>query len=143
MSNSHACQGQRTSSPRRAYSYSPGPDALIAPSTCPSHSGPPWCGQRLRSAWNSPSRLNTAIERPATSTILRPPGGISSARATMCLAIGGVQPVQRVGVVAQDAPAPLVAERARDRALGRVEVPVRIVGREHDPVVHVDVVEED
>ena len=82
MLNSHACHGQRTMSPGRPRSYSPGPVAAIAARTCPSHSGPPWCGQRLRSAKNSPSTLNTPIERPPISTILRPPGGISPTRAT-------------------------------------------------------------
>src|SRR6185437_1998248 len=53
----------------------------------PSHIGPPWCGQRLNSPKNSPSRLNTAIERPRTVTSLRLPGGISATVATTCLLI--------------------------------------------------------
>ena len=48
----------------------------------PRHSGPPWCGQRFSSAKNSPPTLNTPIDRPPTSTILRAPGGISSTVAT-------------------------------------------------------------
>ena len=39
----------------------------------PRHSGAPWCGQVLRSAYSDPLTLNTPIERPSTSTILRDP----------------------------------------------------------------------
>jgi hypothetical protein len=58
--------------------------------TCTSHSGPPWCGQLLRNAKYSPSTLKISIERPATYTILRPPGGISPTRTTGWLAIEAV-----------------------------------------------------
>src|SRR5262249_9152187 len=48
------------------------------PCVWPTQSGPPWCGHRFNNAKYSPPTLNTPTLRPATSTIFRAPGGISS-----------------------------------------------------------------
>src|SRR5258708_5137751 len=87
MSNSHACKGQRSSGPVVVYSNAPLAGARTGPHICPLHSEPPWCGQRSRTARNSPFTLNTPIARPSTVTILRRPGLISSTRATTYFAM--------------------------------------------------------
>src|SRR5258707_507716 len=87
MSYSHWCHGQRRISPWRDTRYSPGSEDSTRPVSWPSHRLPPWCGQRLDRAKNSPDRLNSTIARPFTSTSLRPPGAISETAATTCLAI--------------------------------------------------------
>src|SRR6266511_356094 len=126
----------------------PGPGESMAPTSVPRQSGPPWCGQRFRTARNSPPTLKMPIERPSTGTILRPPGGISPAVATTWLAkrcLGPpdrLQPVECAGIPAHDAAAQLASDHGRQCPCRRVEVPVRIVGREHDAVVHTKLVEQ-
>src|SRR5919202_2289211 len=100
--------------------YSPGSPDRSTPARRPSHSGPPWWGQRLRSAKYSPPTLKIPIERPATSTILRLPGGISSARATTTL-VGVCAPpspsgeaIQPGGVVEVDLLLKLGRQRDRE-----------------------------
>src|SRR5882724_1283709 len=101
----------------------------------PWHSGPPSCGQRLASAKYSPPMLNTPISRPATSTILHCPGATSPARATTCRFIGASrQVVQRARVVPEHLALLRLGHRKLEDVLRMVEVPVRIVGREHQPV---------
>ena len=92
---------------RAAVLYSPGLRRAVR-RRARRQSGPPWCGQRLRSAKNSPPTLKTPIERPATSTILRVPGGISSTVATtrhgltacVLTSAPGSEPVERPRVLA-------------------------------------------
>src|SRR5712692_3694904 len=96
-------------------------------------SGAPSCGQRLSSAKNSPLTWNTTMSRPSTPTTLLPPGGISVVRATMCRAID-LKFVQRAGVGVEDL-RPLGFRQRRLEGEARiVEIPVRIVGREQQPV---------
>src|SRR5262249_17812769 len=111
---------------------------------------PPRCGQRLLSAKNSPPRLNTTTARPFTSTSLRVPGGNSSSEATTWLVIradfqtvSSAEPVERVRVAGKDLGATLLVERRRHGLERIVEIPVRVIGREHDvipadPVHHFD-----
>src|SRR5690349_21605917 len=104
----------------------------------PSARLPPRCGQRLLSAKKSPERLNTTMARPFTSTSLRVPGGISSTLATTWPAIvspaKSIKPVERARVLAQHLAAALVIERRRQGEQRVVEIPMRIVAREHDVV---------
>src|SRR3954463_5677144 len=86
-------------SPARLVTYWPGRDAVTSPDCRPLHSEPPWCGQRLRTAKYSPLTLNTPTLRPPISTILRPPGGMSSTVPTMYRAISG----PRLGKTVPDA----------------------------------------
>src|SRR6185503_21208136 len=92
--------------------------------------------------------LNTPIDLPAMSTILRPPGGISSTVATTWLANRRlelwlwVEPVQGHGVFAHDPAAHLGVEPRRERLGRRIEVPVWVVGGEHDAVAHVQMAEQ-
>src|SRR5919202_3735274 len=122
MSNSQPCQPQPMISPSRPYSNWPGTRAVSLPHCLPSQSGPPWWGQRLRRAKNSPPTLKTPIERPATSTILREPGGISSTGATTCLAKllrpRLRQPVERLAVLVVDLGLDLVRQLDREGLVG-------------------------
>src|SRR5207247_103180 len=97
-----------------------------------------WWGQRLRRAKSSPRTLKTPIERPATSTILREPGGISSIEATTYLAklLGPRlrQPVERLPVLVVDPALDLVRQSDRQGLVGRVPVPVRVVRGEQQPI---------
>src|SRR4051794_15846166 len=117
-------------SPGRSWWYSPGWSDVIAPTVTPSHSGPPWCGQRLRIARYSPPTLKTPIERPATSTMRRVPGGRSAVSPTTTLGTGrgDGEVVERGGVVVQDAAPHALRQARRQGSIGRVEVPVRVVG---------------
>src|SRR5260370_19833281 len=140
-SYSQPCHGQRRISPARLYWNSPTPADSRKPCVLPLHSGPPWCGQRLRTAKNSPLTLNTPIIRPATSTSLRSPGGISATVATTYFNASGCwyprgKLVERPGVFGHQ----LLGEACRQldlrqRLVGRVEVPVRVVGREHQSIL--------
>ena len=82
ISNSQPCQGHFTISPGREQRYSPGTFDSTTAVWMPCARLPPRCGQRLLSAKKSPARSNTTMLRPATSTSLRWPGGISSTAAT-------------------------------------------------------------
>src|SRR5829696_268648 len=91
--------------------------------------------------------LKTPIERPATSTILRSPGGISSALATVYLAnLPDHQPhserIECPSVLVED----LLLEFARqpylERSIRIVEVPVRVVRGEHQHVVGTEVIDD-
>src|SRR6201991_2888611 len=109
-------------------------------------SGAPSCGQRLSSAKNSPLTWNTTMSRPFTSTTLLPPGGISVVRATMCrvILLGLIswtclldlrsELVQRAGVAAEDLAALRLRQRRLERKARVIEVPVRIIRREQQPV---------
>src|SRR3712207_3926168 len=102
------------------------------------------------------------MERPAISTINRSPGGIASTGAAVYLPMSLQYPalrscVSRRGSIAAVARSKAV-ERARvpghelpfqvgrqadgERRVWRVEIPVRVVGGEHDLVVHVQVPQE-
>src|SRR3954454_23350587 len=108
------------------YSKLPGRSDLRAPHSLPSQSGAPWCGQRLRMAWYSPATLNTPIERPATRTILRLPGGISSALPTTNLIVSpyiSSEVVELAAVLEVDLRLHLVGEDVRQREVWIVGVP--------------------
>src|SRR5580700_10937628 len=108
-------------------------------------SGAPWCGQRLSSAKNSPLTWNTTMSRPSTPTTLLPPGGMSEVRATMWRAIFRSdlesELVERAGVAAENLDAFGFGQRRLDREPRIVEIPVRIVRREQQPI-HPDPVDQ-
>src|SRR5512145_1655250 len=82
------------------------------------------------------------IERPSTSTILRSPGGISSARATTCFTRTRPrsETVELASVVEPDPLLDLFRQLTRQHHVGVVAVPVRIVAREHEVIAQVAVV---
>src|SRR3954471_19758546 len=73
------------------------------------------------------------MRRPPASTSLRSPGGNSPTGATTSFAIGS-EPVQRLGIAPIDRRPTLGREEARQRGAGIVEIPMRVVGGEEDPV---------
>src|SRR5258708_40214846 len=110
------------------------------PHRVPSHSAPPWCGQRLRKAKYSPSTLKTPIDRPPSSTIFRSPGGISSTAATTYFTGGEAkcsQSVERARVVEVDHVLRRLGQPWRQGHVGIVGVPVRVVAGEQDVADHV------
>src|SRR5258708_35509590 len=96
-------------------------------------SGAPSCGQRLSSAKNSPLTWNTTMSRPSTSTTLLPPGGISVVRATICRVMGSTL-AQGAGVAAEDPEAFGLRQRRLEGETRIVEIPMRIIRREQQPV---------
>src|SRR5947209_6031242 len=96
-------------------------------------SGAPAWGQRLSSAKNSPLTWNTTTSRPSTSTTLLPPGGISVVRATMWRVMRS-KLVERAGVAVEDFSSFGFRERRLEREARIVEVPMRIIGREQQPL---------
>src|SRR6266702_7908617 len=97
-------------------------------------SGAPSCGQRFNSAKNSPLTWNTTMSRPAISTTLLPPAGISVVRATMWRAMLVSELVDRAGIGAEDLLPLGLGERRLEGEARIVKVPVRIVRREQQPV---------
>src|SRR3954467_11255480 len=101
-------------------------------------SGAPSCGQRFNSAKNSPLTWNTTMSRPATSTTLLPPGGISEVRGGVWGAISsralGSELVDRAGVGPEDLRSLGLGQRRLEGEAWVVEIPVRIVRREQQPI---------
>src|SRR6266702_49002 len=97
-------------------------------------SGAPSCGQRFNSAKNSPLTWNTTMSRPAISTTLLPPAGISVVRATVWRAMLVSELVDRAGIGAEDLLPLGLGERRLEGEARIVKVPVRIVRREQQPV---------
>src|SRR5581483_5866931 len=83
MSYCQPCHGQTRSGARSRSSRTlPGSSETIRGKTRPMQSGPPWCGQRLRTAKKRSPTRNTPISRPPTRTMRLVSGGKSSSLAT-------------------------------------------------------------
>src|SRR5262249_32143903 len=134
MSNSQPCQAQRSISPTRERWKRPGSSDLRWATQAALASGAPSCGQRVRSAKNSPLTWNTSISRPATVPDLLPPGAISLVVATTWRTIASPQRVDCARVAIEDL-APLgVGQRDFERRVSVIVVPMRIVGGKQQPV---------
>src|SRR5215217_2495601 len=97
-------------------------------------------------AKNSPPTLKMPIERPATSTILRSPGGISSALATVYLAnLPDHQPhserIECPSILGKYLSLKFARQPYLECSIRIIEVPVRVVRGEHQHIVGIEVLD--